>query len=782
MAVSSGPTSLTNCPGTTASFSVSATGTALSYQWYKGVNPLSGQTGSSLTLNNVSAADAATYTIIVNGTCNSVTNTASLAVNQNVAVSSGPTSLTNCPGTTASFSVSATGTALSYQWYKGVNPLSGQTGSSLTLNNVSASDAGSYSVVVGGACGNAITNSASLTVNQNLAVSVVPVSATNCPGTPASFSVVASGTGLNYQWYKGLNPLPGQTGSTLNLASVSAADAGTYTVIASGVCGNAATNSANLSVNQNVAVSSGPTSLTNCPGTTASFSVSATGTALSYQWYKGVNPLSGQTGSSLTLNNVSASDAGSYSVVVGGACGNAITNSASLTVNQNLAVSVVPVSATNCPGTPASFSVVASGTGLNYQWYKGLNPLPGQTGSTLNLASVSAADAGTYTVIASGVCGNAATNSANLSVIGITVATPLTSATNNLGTSITFSTLASGTGPFTYTWKKNGSTLAGQSGASLVLTNLGYSDAGDYTVEVSGACNTAVQTATLTVNHPPTVTILSPTNGAIFFAPADMTILADAQDVDGTISKVEFFSSTNKIGETTNAAPYFIVLTNVASGDYQFTARATDNLGATGTSTPVTVHVIDRLPLTIITAMHLNPQTGLFEQTVRVTNPTYSTADAIRVYAYGLTNGATLYNASGSTTNGIPYVQSHAPVAAGSYVDFVIEYYVPSRIAPNPTLIAELVEPQSIANAIGIGQHIERGIVLPDKTFLIEFLSLSNRLYYIQYTTNLTIWQTAIPAITGNGSRVQWIDNGQPKTESSPATLPARYYRLILLP
>src|SRR5437764_714807 len=155
-------------------------------------------------LNNASSADAASYSVVVSGACgNSVTSTATLAINQNVAVSSAPVSLTNCPGTTASFSVSASGTALSYQWYKGASALAGQTGSSLMLNNVSSADAGSYSVVVSGACGNAVTNSASLTVNQNVAVSTAPVSLTNCPGSSASFSVSATGTALSFQWYKG---------------------------------------------------------------------------------------------------------------------------------------------------------------------------------------------------------------------------------------------------------------------------------------------------------------------------------------------------------------------------------------------------------------------------------------------------------------------------------------------------------------------------------------------------------------------------------------------------
>jgi hypothetical protein len=302
--------------------------------------------------------------------------------------------------------------------------------------------------------------------------------------------------------------------------------------------------------------------------------------------------------------------------------------------------------------------------------------------------------------------------------------------------------------------------------------------------KATDACGNSAQcsqSVTIIDTTAPTVSIVSPTNGSTFLAPANFTILAQAQDVGGVISKVEFFSGTNKLGEATGAAPYVLVLTNVAAGTYTFTAKATDGCGNTATSVPVTVTVAVRPPLTVIAAMHFNPQTGLFEQTVRVSNPTYSELNAVRVYVYGLTNAAVVYNPSGST-NGIAYVQSGGRVAPGSYVDFVIEYYVPSRIAPNPTLLAELVEPQTQANAIGLGQHIDRGLVLPDKTFLVEFSTISNRVYYIQYTSNLTDWKTAQPAIVGNGTRIQWIDNGQPKTESSPASVDRRFYRLIVLP
>ena len=116
---------------------------------------------------------------------------------------------------------------MTYQWYKDNSALAGQTGSSLMLNNVSTADAGIYSVVVSGVCGSAVTNSATLTVNENVVVAVAPVEpVTTCPGTSASFDVGATGAGLTFQWYKDGSVLPGQTSSSLVLASVSAVGCG----------------------------------------------------------------------------------------------------------------------------------------------------------------------------------------------------------------------------------------------------------------------------------------------------------------------------------------------------------------------------------------------------------------------------------------------------------------------------------------------------------------------------------------------------------------------------
>ncbi len=97
-------------------------------------------------------------------------------------------------------------------------------------------------------------------------------------------------------------------------------------------------------------------------------------------------------------------------------------------------------------------------------------------------------------------------------------------------------------------------------------------------------------------NHPPVVSIASPSNGAAFSAPANVTIAASALDSDGSIGKVEFFQGAAKLGEAASA-PYSFFWNNVAAGAYTLTARATDNLGATAVSAPISITVTN-VPVT----------------------------------------------------------------------------------------------------------------------------------------------------------------------------------------
>ncbi len=90
--------------------------------------------------------------------------------------------------------------------------------------------------------------------------------------------------------------------------------------------------------------------------------------------------------------------------------------------------------------------------------------------------------------------------------------------------------------------------------------------------------------------NPPTVAITAPVVGATFAAPATVSITADANDTDGTITKVEFFNGATKLGEDLDA-PYAYNWTTVPQGSYTLTAKVTDNFGLTATSAPVNISV-----------------------------------------------------------------------------------------------------------------------------------------------------------------------------------------------
>jgi plastocyanin len=109
------------------------------------------------------------------------------------------------------------------------------------------------------------------------------------------------------------------------------------------------------------------------------------------------------------------------------------------------------------------------------------------------------------------------------------------------------------------------------------------------------------------VNVPPSVSITAPTNGAVFAAPWTGLIAATASDSDGTVSKVDFFAGATRLGTVTNppANPSFTV-TNLAAGNYTLTAVATDNGGATNTSTGVGISVVTPVAIVLSAPQRLS--------------------------------------------------------------------------------------------------------------------------------------------------------------------------------
>jgi len=98
------------------------------------------------------------------------------------------------------------------------------------------------------------------------------------------------------------------------------------------------------------------------------------------------------------------------------------------------------------------------------------------------------------------------------------------------------------------------------------------------------------------VNQPPTVSIVTPTNGASFTAPASVAITAIASDADGSITNVSFFEGATLLGQPNNT-PYSVTAT-FAAGAHALTAVATDNAGLSATSSVVNITVsVTNLPL-----------------------------------------------------------------------------------------------------------------------------------------------------------------------------------------
>lgn len=188
-----------------------------------------------------------------------------------------------------------------------------------------------------------------------------------------------------------------------------------------------------------------------------------------------------------------------------------------------------------------------------------------------------------------------------------------------------------------------GTTLLGTdttSPYSFAWTNVA---AGSYSLTAvatdnAGATKTSTAVA-ITVNNPgnvaPTASITSPTAGATFSAPASITINANAADTDGTVSSVAFYQGTTLLG-TDTTSPYSFAWTNVAAGTYSLTARATDNGGATGTSSAVSVTVnASGTPTTVSLQNGVNGYNGMVDADIRFDAKTTNTGNNTTVLIDG---------------------------------------------------------------------------------------------------------------------------------------------------
>ncbi len=231
--------------GQAAAFSVNATGSgSLYYLWESNSTPITAwETNSMLTLDTTAYA-AGTFDVQVlvsnawglNSSTSTLTVTASNAPPPPPIIVTEPTNASVKAGATVSFSVGATGSALTFQWQFGAVDLvdsasiSGATTNVLTLSDVGGADAGTYTVTITNAGGSTNSLPVTLTVADPW-ISLQPTGRTYLAGDTISLSVGAVGTTPTYQWIFDGSAISGATNSIFLESNAVPTESGSYAVV-----------------------------------------------------------------------------------------------------------------------------------------------------------------------------------------------------------------------------------------------------------------------------------------------------------------------------------------------------------------------------------------------------------------------------------------------------------------------------------------------------------------------------------------------------------------------
>jgi trimeric autotransporter adhesin len=188
------------------------------------------------------------------------------------------------------------------------------------------------------------------------------------------------------------------------------------------------------------------------------------------------------------------------------------------------------------------------------------------------------------------------------------------------------------------------------------------------------------------------------------------------------------------------------------------------------------VPVLDPAP-----GLILNEQTGMYEHKVRLANPSPLQICEARLLIQGLPDAIQVKN--GIRHNGTVYFEHGFPLPPHSDLEVTVEFIVPAQhAAPSPVYRAETGAPPIRLEQLSSEVVIRRNAVLADGSLLLEFDSLPDRSYEVQYSPDMGGW---IPAsqmpILGKGSRILYQHAAPPATGESPSEN-LQFYRLLLHP
>ncbi|RAR46261.1 CUB domain-containing protein, partial [Flavobacterium lacus] len=393
------------------------------------------------------------YSVTDNGCTTTVTY--DVDVNEPVVISSFTASQTVVTGNDATFSVTATGSGLAYQWFAFDGIDTYELDDSLSLFGESYSGSTTSSLVVGSVPGDMnlfefyceVSGVAPCTTETTTPNSILnvgdtgigsdPSNVTLCDGGSTTFTVVRSGDDLEesitYAWEYDADgtddwqpvvdgDLDGMTiadsdTSVLSVSTITLVhNAYRFRAVVTGPANAATSNPATLTVNEGVSFSSQPESALVCRvATAATFNVTAAGAATGIQWESSPNGVDTWTnvgtGASLNVAVTPATPVGVtyYRAVVSGTTPCLPVNSDVVTLTvQQPTISVTPSSATYClPGEAVSLTASGAAT---YTW----SPATGLSATSGATVLASPTTTTTYTV--TGIDANGCSNTTNVTV------------------------------------------------------------------------------------------------------------------------------------------------------------------------------------------------------------------------------------------------------------------------------------------------------------------------------------------------------------------------------
>ena len=303
---------------------------------------------------------------------------------------------------------------------------------------------------------------------------------------------------------------------------------------------------------------------------------------------------------------------------------------------------------------------------------------------------------------------------------------------------------------------------------SVGLSNQGPSDAASPVVSLPLPANmtfvSAVAPAGWTTN--------APSVGATGTVSFSASSLATGGTSDFTVvAKVNINAPTGTVLTAT-------VTTSSAAGDSQLVNNTATATAAVGTVLPTVVQ-----PVT--TGITVNPQSGLYEVNVNVTNTTPNPINGFRLHVdYASYKAAfpslRLYNASSPADAQDVYVDYPFPVAIDGVVTMKLSFYTSTRTFPSPfapQLSVEILPTSQLPNTNAAGVQ-PRVVGFANGGLLLEFPSVVGTWYRVRYSSDLVNWHDCPVPLQAGSTRMQWIDSGPPFTDVPPSQAPARYYRV----